>query len=59
VPQIAVRDASKTIVMVRKLVSLNETTMATLRLPGTVSEAELVAYARDRLTSSRCVWTRL
>jgi len=43
------RNATKAIVKVGKLVTLDETTMATMRLLGSVSDDELMAYARGLL----------
>jgi hypothetical protein len=50
----ALQDAAKAVVKVGKLVNLDETTMGTMRIPGAVSDDELIAYTRgllDRVSS--------
>ena len=45
----SLRDAAKAVVKVGKLVNLDDTTMATMQLPGPASDDELLAYARGLL----------
>jgi hypothetical protein len=50
----ALRDAAKAVVKVGRLVNLDEAIMATMQLPGSPSDDELVAYSRgllDRVSS--------